>query len=105
MDHLNQELSTLISKRLLRITLGGQTSLDIGIADQDKTNAVRTMLQNSVERLVFIGDALFEGGNDAAINKFIEDWPSDSRCPVEAIQTNSWKETMEILKKLEFISS
>lgn len=101
---LNKELSPLINKHHLRIMLGGQTSFDIGIADQDKSNAIRTLLQDGVNKLVFIGDALFEGGNDATIRKFIEKWPSKSQCPVEAIQTNSWNETIEILYKLKFIS-
>ncbi|MEW6089093.1 MAG: HAD-IIB family hydrolase [bacterium] len=104
MSYLNQELSTLINRRGLIITLGGQTSFDIGIIDQDKTNAIRTLLKEGTERLIFIGDALFEGGNDAAIKKFIEKWPSKTKCPVEAIQTNSWKETIEILRKYKYIS-
>ncbi len=104
MQHLNQELSSLINKKNLVIMLGGQTSFDIGIVDQDKTNAIRTLLKEGVERLIFIGDALFEGGNDAAIRKFVEKWPTDSNCPVEAIETDSWENTIEILRKLKFIS-
>lgn len=104
MSHLEQKLTSLITKHKLIITLGGQTSFDIGIADQDKTNAVRTLLQEGVDRLVFIGDALFEGGNDASIRKFVENWPEDSQCPVEAIQTNSWEQTIELLNNLGFIN-
>ncbi|MBI5207946.1 MAG: hypothetical protein HY934_09160 [Candidatus Firestonebacteria bacterium] len=104
MEYLNRELSTLINKKNLVIMLGGQTSFDIGIADQDKTNAIRTLLKEGVERLLFIGDALFEGGNDYVIRKFIKKWSSDSKCPVEAIQTSSWENTIEILKQYKFIS-
>lgn len=101
--HLNQELSSLINKKQLKITLGGQTSFDIGIVGQDKTKPIRTLLENGFERVVFIGDALFEGGNDAAIIEFIKTWPLESKCPVEAIQTSSWRETIDILHELEFL--
>lgn len=103
MDHLKRELSSLINKRQLTITLGGQTSFDIGITTQDKTNAVRTLLQNGTKRLVFIGDALFEGGNDASIREFVKNWPSTSPCPVETVQVSSWKETIEKLYEFEFV--
>lgn len=98
LGHLNRELAFLIHEKQLHITLGGQTSFDIGIIGEDKTKPVRSLLKDGFERVVFIGDALFEGGNDAAINEFIKSWPSDSMCPVEAIQINSWLETMDILK-------
>lgn len=101
--HLNRKLSDLINQKQLNITLGGQTSFDIGIVGQDKTKPVRTLLKDGFERVIFIGDALFEDGNDAAIIDFIKSWPSDSRCPVEAIQVSSWRETIDILHKLEFL--
>lgn len=101
--HLNQELSSLVNSKQLRITLGGQTSFDIGILGEDKTKPVRTLLKKGFERVIFIGDALFENGNDAAIINFIESWPSESKCPVEAIQVGSWRETIDILRKLEFL--
>lgn len=101
--HLNQALSSLINKKQLKITLGGQTSFDIGIVGQDKTKPVRTLLKNGFERVVFIGDALFENGNDAAIIELIKTWPSDSKCPVEAIQVGSWRETIQILHEFEFL--
>ncbi|MBI4650793.1 hypothetical protein HY745_05805 [Candidatus Desantisbacteria bacterium] len=104
MTYLNQELALLINKKNLEIMLGGQTSFDIGIRDQDKTNSIRTLLKEGVKRLIFIGDALFEGGNDYVIRKFIQKWPSDSECPVEAIQTNSWEHTKEILYENKFVS-
>lgn len=101
--HLKRELSSIINERQLRITLGGQTSFDIGIADQDKAKAVRTLLDNGIEKLVFIGDALYEGGNDAPIRKFVEDWRSIEPCPLETIQVNSWTETRDKLQELGFI--
>jgi HAD superfamily hydrolase (TIGR01484 family) len=100
--HLNHELSDLISRKQLHITLGGQTSFDIGIIGQDKTKPVRTLLDDGFEKVIFIGDALFEGGNDGAIIDYIRSWPSELKCPVEAIQVNSWRETLEVLHKFEF---
>ncbi len=103
MEHLRKKLSSLIQEKKLHFTLGGQTSFDIGISSQDKTKPVRMLLEKGFERVVFIGDALFEGGNDAAVNEFIDAWPSGSDCPVEAIETGSWKETIEIFRKQSFM--
>ncbi len=103
LHYLNKELSSLIHGKQLHITLGGQTSFDIGIAGEDKTKPVRTLLNNGFERVIFIGDALFEGGNDAAVDEFIKTWPSESKCPVEAIQTASWLETVGILYIRKFL--
>jgi len=102
--YLNQELASLVREKQLKITLGGQTSFDIGILGQDKTKPVRTLLDDGFEKVVFIGDALFEGGNDAAINEFIKAWPASSACPVEAIQVNSPKETIEVIHKLKVLN-
>jgi phosphomannomutase len=104
MEHLKRELSTLISERQLTISLGGQTSFDIGVEKQDKANAVRTLLQNGVNRLIFIGDALFEGGNDAPIREFRERWNSAEPCPLETVQVSSWKETIEKFYELGLIN-
>lgn len=88
LNHLNHELSDLIASKQLKITLGGQTSFDIGIVGQDKTKPIRMLLDDGFKKIIFIGDALFEGGNDAAIAEFIEKWPSDSKCPVLAEQVD-----------------
>lgn len=101
--HLKRELAMLIDKRQLRISLGGQTSFDIGVASQDKANAVRTLLGDGVERVVFIGDALFEGGNDEPIQKLADNCPSDVACPIETIQVDSWTETRTKLFELGFV--
>ncbi|MBI4825204.1 MAG: hypothetical protein HY807_02095 [Nitrospirae bacterium] len=103
MQHLNLALSSLIKEKHLHITLGGQTSFDIGISGEDKTKPVRKLLEEGFNKVVFIGDALFKGGNDAAVNELIDTWPAGSECPVEAIQTGSWLETIEIFKKRSFL--
>jgi phosphomannomutase len=97
LDHLRQRLAPLAERHRLVITLGGQTSFDIGVKAQDKTVGVRTLLADGADRVVFIGDALFPGGNDEAILQFIREWPPGSACPAEAICVNSWTETISVL--------
>jgi phosphomannomutase len=104
-EFLETELSGIMKGRRLTITLGGQTSFDLGIADQDKTVAVRQLLKDGVDSIVFFGDALFEGGNDASLRKFIENWPSSGPCPLEAIQVDSWKQTVETLYERGLLES
>jgi phosphomannomutase len=101
--HLKRELSPLINNRQLTISLGGQTSFDIGVANQDKANAVRELLKQGIERVVFIGDALFDGGNDAPIKEFARNWPATSPCPIETIQVSGWEETIERFHELGFV--
>jgi hydroxymethylpyrimidine pyrophosphatase-like HAD family hydrolase len=103
LNHLKKGLANLIEKRELRITLGGQTSFDIGIAGKDKTNSVRTLVSEGYEKVIFFGDALFEGGNDHVMQKFVEEWNSPEPCPLETIQVDSWKDTIARLQKLGFI--
>ena len=103
MEHLNAELSSLINDKNLKITLGGQTSFDIGILGKDKTNAVQTLFDLGFDRVVFFGDALFEGGNDYAIREFADVWPKDSPKKVEAIQVDSYQETIEKLYEFKFL--
>lgn len=102
-QHLKRELAALIKERELKIALGGQTSFDIGIATRDKAYSVRVLLGEGVERLVFMGDALFEGGNDYPIREFAESWPAGSRCPLEVIQVDGWEDTRRRLAELGFI--
>jgi hypothetical protein len=62
------------------------------------------LLEAGFEKVIFIGDALFEGGNDAAINDYIKEWPATPNCPIEAIQTNSWHETIDIIRERGFLN-
>ena len=54
------------------------------------------------ERSLF-GDALFEGGNDEAILHYIDRWPKDKPCPVQATRVSGWEDTRDHLKRLGFI--
>jgi HAD superfamily hydrolase (TIGR01484 family) len=105
--HLENELASLIENKDLRITLGGQTSFDIGVLGQDKTKAVRTLLDMGVDWLVFIGDALFPGGNDAAIREYIEDYmhrhPS-SKAEWEEVRPTYKKNEDEKIKLIKLIN-
>jgi hypothetical protein len=60
-------------------------------------------LKEGFEELVFMGDALFEGGNDEAILHYINRWPKDTPCPVRAIQVDGWEETIKNLNSMRFI--
>jgi HAD superfamily hydrolase (TIGR01484 family) len=99
--HLRRELDALVRKHQLTIVLGGQTSFDIGIAGRDKASAVRSLLASGVEEIVFLGDALFENGNDAAIQALVDNWPASSKCPLKTIQVGSWQETIVLLSDVQ----
>ena len=103
MEHLRMELERLIEERDLTIVLGGQTSFDISVSSRDKTYAVHTLLAKGTERVIFIGDALFEGGNDASIRELAESWASETVCPLETIQVESWTDTIKQLCELGFV--
>lgn len=94
LGRLLTELAPLVEGRGLRVVLGGQTSFDISIEGRDKTYALRRLLADGYERLVFMGDALFEGGNDAPIRHFVERWGGPGPCPVEAVQVESSHDTV-----------
>jgi len=104
-DYLSHELARLIDTRHLSIALGGQTSFDIGVSLHDKSTALRTLLQGKlVSHIIFVGDALFEGGNDEPVLNFIENWDSATPCPVEAVQVESWRDTLKILHARGFVN-
>ena len=105
MNHLKGKFSALAESHHVTVTLGGQTSFDIGIAGQDKTVAVKTLLKNGVEKAIFFGDALFEGGNDAALREFVEKWPAGTPCPLETVQVESWQDTLAQLASRGFINN
>jgi len=96
-QHLNHELKELMANKGLQVLIGGQTSFDIVIHGMDKTNAIRVMLQQGADRVVFFGDALFNGGNDSPVWNYVEAWSGPGECPVEAIPVEDWRHTIDIL--------
>jgi hypothetical protein len=103
MERLAAELAPLVERRKLRVVLGGQTSFDISVEGRDKTYAVRRLLEDGYESLVFMGDALFDGGNDAPIREFVENWSGEGPCPVEAVQVESWHDTVRRMAERGFL--
>ncbi len=99
MEALHARLADLQAEKGLLIMLGGETSFDFVVAGMDKTHAVRTLLKDGYERLVFLGDALFEGGNDSVIIGFIESWEEERECPLEAIPVDGFEETIRVLER------
>ena len=67
----------IMQKRLLRllpecdITVGGKTSIDINAKGQDKSYAICRLEDMGYKKsdMLFVGDALFEGGNDYPIKQ------------------------------------
>lgn len=103
MDHLRAELGRLIKERDLVITLGGETSFDIGILGQDKTKALRILINAGIKKVIFFGDALFEGGNDYAIREYIENQHENLRENASYYQVDSYKETIKRLYEFGFV--
>lgn len=101
---LEEKLKRIREEKGLKILLGGQTSFDIVIDGYDKTFPLRELVPSKYEKAIFIGDALFPGGNDYVVQEFIDKWEGSEPCPYEAIKTESWEMTIEILKDKGFIS-
>jgi phosphomannomutase len=95
---LRRELDWLCRGKQLQILLGGETSFDLVIEGMDKTNAVRGVLALGVDKVVFLGDALWEGGNDAVISDLIARWRQEPACPLEAVQVEGWEHTIEVFR-------
>jgi len=78
---------------LFEVRSGGLTSIDVTQKGIDKAYGVRQIekvLKVRITDMVFIGDALYKGGNDAAAKK----------TGVQTIPTSGPKETIAIIKKI-----
>jgi len=98
MNHLKFELADLSRDKNLSFMYGGQTSFDIVIKGMDKTNPIKILLKRGYQRIVFLGDALFAGGNDSVVMDFIREWQGKQPCPVVAIKVESWLNTLDQFK-------
>ena len=95
LKYLETELADLTKVKKLKFMFGGQTSFDIVIKGMDKTNPIKILLKRGYGRIVFLGDALFKGGNDSVVMDFINEWDGPKPCPVVAIKVESWRNTID----------
>jgi hypothetical protein len=93
---LRETIDSRLPGNDLQLTLGGQTSFDIVVRGRDKSFAVRSLLNEGMTRVTYVGDALFPGGNDAAVRDFVAAWPGGN-CPVDVIQVRDHRETAELM--------
>jgi len=69
-EEIISHLSPLLPNFSIRI--GGTTTIDINKPGIDKAYGVKklsALLSIEIEKMVYVGDALFEGGNDEAVKK------------------------------------
>ena len=76
----------------LHATIGGETGIDIGPKGSDKSQILRDFYRKS-DKIIFFGDAIFEGGNDLSLAEAIA-----SKELGMFYKVTEWKETWEILK-------
>jgi hydroxymethylpyrimidine pyrophosphatase-like HAD family hydrolase len=93
---LRSELDRVLPGNDLLLTLGGQTSFDLVVRGRDKSFAVRSLLDEGATHVTYVGDALFPGGNDAAVSDFVAAWPGGN-CPVEVIQVSDHHQTARLM--------
>lgn len=89
------KLMRALKRRIPRFTVrrGGLTSIDVTKFGIDKAygiKQIRKELGIPVKAMVFVGDALYPGGNDAAVKK----------TGIQTIMTSGPRETMKIIKNI-----
>jgi hydroxymethylpyrimidine pyrophosphatase-like HAD family hydrolase len=104
LQYLRRAIAAMTTAKNLVVTYGGQTSFDFVIRGRDKTYPVRALLDAGATEVLYFGDALFEGGNDAAVLDMIRDWPSRP-CPVKAVTVSSCEQTLERLHAMGFVAA
>jgi hypothetical protein len=98
MPVLRAELDRALPGNDLLLTLGGQTSFDLVVRGRDKSFAVRSLLNEGASHVTYVGDALFPGGNDAAVSDFVAAWPGGN-CPVDVIQVSDHHHTARLMDR------
>ncbi|MCP4287082.1 MAG: hypothetical protein GY792_21970 [Gammaproteobacteria bacterium] len=93
---LRAEINRILPGNDLAISLGGETSFDIVVRGREKTYPVRTLLNEGYDKVTYVGDALFPGGNDEAVAEFAKSWPN-SDCPIRVVQVNNYEETISLI--------
>ena len=92
---LRLKMAKLIARDLpaFEVRTGGLTSIDVTQKGIDKAYGVRQIekvLKISIKEMVFVGDALYPGGNDAPAKK----------TGVQTIAVKGPKDTIKIIKKI-----
>jgi phosphomannomutase len=93
---LRQAFDAELPDRPLFVTLGGQTSFDIGLRGRDKSFAVRCLLDEGFDHVTYFGDALFPGGNDAAVLTY-KDSLGARADSLTVVQVDGWEQTLALL--------
>jgi HAD superfamily hydrolase (TIGR01484 family) len=94
-DRLKRELIVSLLKKKIPefdIRIGGISSIDVTKMGIDKAYAIgkiRKLLDVTDDKILFIGDALYKGGNDAPVKK----------TDVDFIQPDDPSDTLELLKQ------
>jgi hydroxymethylpyrimidine pyrophosphatase-like HAD family hydrolase len=97
MPILRAALDARLPNNDLLLTLGGQTSFDLVVRGRDKSFAVRSLLAEGHDHVTYVGDALFPGGNDAAVSDYVAtSWPSGD-APVEVIPVTDYRHTARLM--------
>ncbi len=94
-DRLRRRLARLLAKKLpeLEVRLGGLTSIDVTRKGIDKAYGIRQIRKTlgvSIKDMLFIGDAIYPGGNDYAIVRTGVDYvkvhgPSETRAVIRCL--------------------
>lgn len=103
MEFLVGRLGKVMEEKGLNILFGGETSFDINIRGKDKTLPVRQFLDAGYEKVAFMGDALFDGGNDSVVQDLVDSWEPKDECPVEAIPVKSWEHSIEVFRERDWL--
>ena len=94
-DAIKKTMADMMKKRLpnLEVRRGGITSIDVTMKGIDKAYGVRQIkkvLGIQIRDMVFIGDALYPGGNDAAARK----------TGIQCLQVKGPQDTKRIIEKI-----
>ena len=93
-QEIRKKIVALVEKPLhnFEVRIGGMTTIDVTKKGMDKGYGIQklcTSIEASLSDIVYIGDALFEGGNDYAAKKI----------GLRSIEVKNEHETLEMLQK------